>query len=136
MPTYRMSLSFFSENVKISIVSKTTILLTNPYVKKCFSREFVSKVPLFCAKTPAEITNRKLGVSSETSELTFVRILYNAWKLFSSPSGHVSVLMGSESCFALKNGAKVIGIVESRVEGDFFICQGGVGEQFFALLNA
>ncbi|MDH6313298.1 hypothetical protein M2137_002088 [Parabacteroides sp. PFB2-10] len=46
----------------MSIVSKKPILLTNPYVKKCFSREFVSKVPLFCAQSPAEITNRKLGV--------------------------------------------------------------------------
>ncbi|MDH6313558.1 hypothetical protein M2137_002348 [Parabacteroides sp. PFB2-10] len=60
--------------VKISIVSKTAVLLTNPYVKKCFSREFVSKVPLFHTQSPTEITNRKLGVSSEMGKLTFVYI--------------------------------------------------------------
>ncbi|MDH6313409.1 hypothetical protein M2137_002199 [Parabacteroides sp. PFB2-10] len=38
------------------------VFVTNPYVKKCFSREFVKKVPPFCAQTPAKITNRKLGV--------------------------------------------------------------------------
>ncbi|MDH6314279.1 hypothetical protein M2137_003079, partial [Parabacteroides sp. PFB2-10] len=47
----------------------------NPYVKKCFSREFVSEVPLFCAQSPAEITNRKFGVSPKMSELTFVYIV-------------------------------------------------------------
>ncbi|MDH6312975.1 hypothetical protein M2137_001760 [Parabacteroides sp. PFB2-10] len=51
------------------------VLLTNPYVKKCFSREFVSKVPPFCAQSPSEITNRKLGVSLEMGKLTLVYIL-------------------------------------------------------------
>ncbi|MDH6312538.1 hypothetical protein M2137_001309 [Parabacteroides sp. PFB2-10] len=64
-----------ARNVKIAIVSKTGVLLTNPYVKKCFSREFVSEVLPFCAQSPAEITNRKLGVLSEMYNLTFVDIL-------------------------------------------------------------
>ncbi|MDH6312770.1 hypothetical protein M2137_001545 [Parabacteroides sp. PFB2-10] len=59
-------------NVKISIVSKMGVLLTNPYVKKCFSREFVSEVPLFCAQSRAEITNRKLVVLLEMDILTFI----------------------------------------------------------------
>ncbi|MDH6312891.1 hypothetical protein M2137_001676 [Parabacteroides sp. PFB2-10] len=54
------------------------VLLTIPYVKKCFSREFVSKLPLFCAQTPAEITNRKFGVSSKTGILTFIHIVARA----------------------------------------------------------
>ncbi|MDH6312225.1 hypothetical protein M2137_000995 [Parabacteroides sp. PFB2-10] len=61
-------------NVKISIVSKMIILLTISYVKKCFSREFVSKVPLFCAQSRAEITNRKLGFLSKRVDLTFCYI--------------------------------------------------------------
>ncbi|MDH6312467.1 hypothetical protein M2137_001238 [Parabacteroides sp. PFB2-10] len=51
------------------------ILLTISYVKKCFSREFVFKVPLFCAQSPAEITNRKLGFLPKTDKLTFVHII-------------------------------------------------------------
>ncbi|MDH6312141.1 hypothetical protein M2137_000904 [Parabacteroides sp. PFB2-10] len=62
------------------IVSKTPVLLTIPYVKKCFSREFVFKLPLFCAQSPAEITNRKLGVSSEIVKLTFVYIIVGCLK--------------------------------------------------------
>ncbi|MDH6311798.1 hypothetical protein M2137_000557 [Parabacteroides sp. PFB2-10] len=53
------------------------VLLTNPYVKKCFSQEFVFKVPLFCAQSPSEITNRKLDVSLEMGNLTFVYITAN-----------------------------------------------------------
>ncbi|MDH6312721.1 hypothetical protein M2137_001496 [Parabacteroides sp. PFB2-10] len=51
-----------------------TVLLTIPYVKKCFSREFVSEVPLFCAQSRAGITNRKLEVLSEIGKLTIVYI--------------------------------------------------------------
>ncbi|MDH6312922.1 hypothetical protein M2137_001707 [Parabacteroides sp. PFB2-10] len=65
----------FSRIVKNSIVSKTPVLLTNPYVKKCFSREFVFEVPLFYAQSPSEITNRKLGVLSKTGKLTYIHIV-------------------------------------------------------------
>ncbi|MDL2208342.1 hypothetical protein LJB97_01835 [Parabacteroides sp. OttesenSCG-928-O15] len=64
-------------NVKIAIVSKTAILLTIPYVKKCFSWEFAKILLPFCAQSPAEITNRKLGVSSEMGILIFIYIV--AW---------------------------------------------------------
>ncbi|MDH6313972.1 hypothetical protein M2137_002765 [Parabacteroides sp. PFB2-10] len=50
------------------IVSKTAVLLTDPYVKKCFSREFAKILPPFCAQSPSEITNRKLGVLSEMDD--------------------------------------------------------------------
>ncbi|MDH6311361.1 hypothetical protein M2137_000111 [Parabacteroides sp. PFB2-10] len=56
----------------MAIVSKKAVLLTNPYVKKCFSREFAKILPPFCAQTPAKITNRKFGVWSKSDELTFV----------------------------------------------------------------
>ncbi|MDH6311580.1 hypothetical protein M2137_000330 [Parabacteroides sp. PFB2-10] len=63
MPLPLRGISFF-RNVKIAIVSKMAVLLTNPYVKKCFSREFVSEVPVFWQKSPAEISNRKLTYSA------------------------------------------------------------------------
>ncbi|MDH6313184.1 hypothetical protein M2137_001971 [Parabacteroides sp. PFB2-10] len=72
------------------------ILLTIPYVKKCFSREFVSEVLLFCAQSPAEITNRKLGVLLEMGELTFVHIIEDGDLLHDGKNIRMSLLYKSD----------------------------------------
>lgn len=48
------------------------VFVTNRYVKKCFSRDFLKILLLFWRKSLAKITNRKLGGVGENRHTIFV----------------------------------------------------------------